>query len=89
MSASIARHEKLGRDLQTLQGQGPFMRAYLMPRIADTDIAEAAWEVYEPAVPLNFAGATFGGAGFLVGMALASVVFRLLFWPFRRRRNAA
>lgn len=88
MSRSIARYERLSDDLVVLEGQGPFMRAYNAARFTDTEIAQAAWEVYQPAVPVNFAGLTFAGVGFVFGGLGVSLVLGLLRAPFRRRRHA-
>lgn len=85
MTRTFARHDRLAADLKALQGQGPFMRAYNLPRLTDSQIAQAAWGAYQPAVPLNFAGVTFGLVGFLLGGGLLGLVFRLLAWPFRKR----
>ncbi|MDB4188006.1 DUF2937 family protein [bacterium] len=52
MTRSIARFERLSSDLETLQGQGPFMRAYNGTRFTDAEIARAAWQAYQPAVPV-------------------------------------
>jgi hypothetical protein len=87
MTATFARYDRLQADLTALDGQGPFMRAYHLPRFSDRDIAQAAWSAYQPALPLNFAGMTFGGVGFLLGALVCGLVVRLLAWPFRRRRS--
>ena len=88
MTRSIARFERLSSDLETLQGQGPFMRAYNGTRFTDEEIARAAWEAYQPAVPVNFAGLTFAGAGFVLGSLALSLLFGLLRMSFRRRQRA-
>lgn len=85
MSATIARYERLSADLITLQGQGPFMRAYHLPRLTDTQIASAAWDIYQPAVPLNFAGIFFAAFGFVLGGGLLGMVLKVLSWPLRRK----
>ena len=84
MTATFARHDRLSADLAALEGQGPFMRAYHLPRLRDRQIAGAAWDVYQPAVPLNFAGISFAVAGFVLGGALLGLLLKLVFWPFRR-----
>jgi len=61
------------------------MRAYHMPHLADPAIARAAWGAYQPAVPLNFAGAVFGGVGLVLGALGVGLVCKLIRWPFRRR----
>lgn len=88
MSRSIGRYERLSDDLVILEGQGPFMRAYNAARFTDTEIAQAAWEAYQPAVPVSFAGLTFAGVGFVLGGLGVGLVLGLLRAPFRRRRNA-
>ncbi len=88
MARSIVRYEQLSSDLETLQGQGPFMRAYNGTRFTDPEIAQAAWEAYQPAVPVNFAGLTFAGVGFVLGSLALSLVLGLLRMPFRRRQTA-
>ncbi|KIN61683.1 DUF2937 domain containing protein [Sulfitobacter noctilucae] len=89
MAGTFARFERLSADLAALEGQGPFMRAYHLPRLSDGQIAQAAWEVYQPAVPLNFAGMIFAVFGFLLGAAAFGVLFKVLRWPFRGRANPA
>ncbi|MCX7559138.1 DUF2937 family protein [Sulfitobacter sp. F26204] len=89
MTVTFARHARLSADLAALEGQGPFMRAYHLPRLRDRQIAQAAWHAYQPALPLNFAGISFALTGFLVGGGFSAVLFRLLRWPFRRRSAGA
>lgn len=89
MTRTIARHADLQSSLKTLQGEGPFMRAYNLPKLTDPQIARAAWDIYQPAVPLNFAGIIFGLVGLVAGGMLVGALLRLLSWPFRRRRAAA
>jgi hypothetical protein len=68
------------------------MRAYHLPHLGDAEIARAAWQAYQPALPLNFAGIVFAVTGFLGGVIGLGLILRLLAWPFRRSRpvpNAA
>ena len=65
------------------------MRAYSLPQMRDARIAKAAWDVYQPAVPLNFAGMVFAGVGFVLGALGIGLLLRLLALPFRRRRATA
>ena len=87
MTRTINRYAGLKSDLAVLQGEGPFMRAYYLPKFNDPAIARAAWDVYQPAVPLNFAGIGFCALGLMLGMALMGLILRLLAWPFRRRKS--
>jgi len=86
MARTFARFDTLQGDLATLKGEGPFMRAYHLSRLTDGQIAGAAWRVYQPALPLNFAGLSFGLVGFLLGVGALGAGLRLVTWPFRRRR---
>ncbi len=86
MAGVIVRYQQLSADLAMLRGAGPFTRAYRMRSFADAEIAEAAWEEFEPAVPLTMAGGIFAGAGFLAGLVLIGCALALLRAPFRRRR---
>ena len=88
MIATFARYETLRADLATVQGQGPFMRAYHAARLTDRQIAQAAWTAFQPALPLNFAGASFALIGFMLGSAALGLFLRLLRWPLRRAKGA-
>lgn len=88
MARSIARYERLSADLSVLEGQGPFMRAYHAARFTDGEIAQAAWDAYQPAVPATFAGLSFAGVGFVLGSMGVALLLGLLRMPFRRRRTA-
>ena len=86
MTRSIARYERLSANLKALEGQGPFMRAYNAARFTDVEIAQAAWQAYQPAVLVNFAGLVFAFVGFVLGGGAVSVLLGLLRAPFRRQR---
>jgi len=86
MARVIVRHQRLSADLNVLRNAGPFTRAYRMRSSADAEIMQAAWQEFEPAVPLNAAGSIFAGAGFLAGLALIGAALALLRGSFRRRR---
>ena len=88
MTQTFTRYEKLRGDFAEIKGAGPFMRAYHLPRLTDPQIVGAAWDEYQPAVPLNFAGIVFAGVGFALTGLLLGMIFKLFGWPFRRR-NAA
>lgn len=85
MERTFDRHAGLSEDLKVLSEAGPFMRAYNGARFTDSDVAAAAWEAYQPAVPLNMAGAVFAGFGFLVGLFSIGSLLAVLRWPFKRR----
>lgn len=85
MTATFTRHARLADSLEKLEGQGPFMRAYYLPRMRDGQIAKAAWQVFRPAVPLDFAGVIFAAFGFLAGALGVGMLVRVLALMFRRR----
>jgi|TARA_R110002020_G_scaffold401752_1_gene611932 hypothetical protein len=86
MAETFARYDALDTALTRLQGQGPFMRAYHLSQMSDPQIARAAWQEFQPAVPLNFAGVIFASVGFVAGGLGLGLLLRLLRAPFRRRR---
>ncbi|MDG1450433.1 MAG: DUF2937 family protein [Ascidiaceihabitans sp.] len=85
MERTFDRHAVLTEDLRLLAEAGPFMRAYHAARFTDGDVASAAWDVFEPAVPLNLTSAIFAGFGFFVGLIAMSSLMAVIRWPFRRR----
>jgi hypothetical protein len=85
MERTFDRHAVLTEDLRLLAEAGPFMRAYHAARFTDGDVASAAWDVFEPAVPLNLTSAIFAGFGFFVGLITMSSLLAVIRWPFRRR----
>lgn len=85
MERTFDRHLTLSEDLNVLREAGPFMRAYHAARFRDRDVAGAAWDAFQPAVPISMTGAIFAGFGFLVGLISASGILAVLRWPFRRR----
>ena len=88
MTRSIVRYSKLRNDLAALEGQGPFTRAYNARRFTDPEIARAAWAAFKPAIPVNFAGLMFAGAGFVIGLFGVGLLGGVLRMPFRRRAQA-
>mmetsp|Transcript_23351 Transcript_23351/g.40722 ORF Transcript_23351/g.40722 Transcript_23351/m.40722 type:complete len:104 (+) Transcript_23351:2512-2823(+) len=86
MMRTFERHARLDADLAVMQSAGPFMRAYHATRMTDGDVARAALDSFEPAMPLNFAGMTFAGSGFVAGLLTVWAALRLVLWPFRRRK---
>jgi hypothetical protein len=85
MVRTFDRHTALSEDLKLLSEAGPFTRAYHAARFTDGDVASAAWEVFQPAVPLNFAGAVFAGFGFFAGLLSIGGLLAVLRLPFSRR----
>lgn len=90
MERTIDRYDRLNRQLRDVQATGTFTRAYLATS-ADTQIAQATWANFQPAMPLTVAGAMFAGAGFLAGWAGLGATLGVLsgvLRPIRRKRVA-
>ena len=87
MRANVERLDRLERQRQALQTAAPFERLAVMARDFDPEIAGAAFQDFEPAVPTTAEGFAIAGAGFAIGWAISrllGVPLRRLF--FRRRR---
>ncbi len=86
MRETFVRLEKLEGDLATLQNSTAAQKIANLPAMLDTQIAQRAWENFEPAVPVNVEGAAFAVMGGVAGFAgvggLASLIGR------RRRKSA-
>ena len=78
MQRTFLRHEILSADLATLEGLGPFMRAYHISHLTDRDIAKGAWGAFEPALPLSFASVLFALFGFGATAMSLWIVFALI-----------
>lgn len=89
MVDTIERHDRLSRDLEKIQGLGPFSRARYAARLTDTELAKRVWQNYKPAMPITFEGALFALVGFLGGLALFSVLIWLLRLPFSLFRRTS
>ena len=89
MRRPFTRHARLSADLTALQGAGPFTRAWHAYRLTDREVARAARDAYQPALPLTFAGLTFALAGFAGGLAAIWAILRLILWPFAGRARRA
>lgn len=89
VSHTITRHRRLSGDLEALETAGPFTRAYHGRKLADPEIAKAAWADFKPALPFTFAGAVFAGVGFVAGMLAIALLWAVISKPFRRGREVA
>ena len=81
MSANIARLDALQAQQAQMAVAGPYRRIEAFLSDPDPQIARATWESFEPGVPATGEGVASGGAGFLVGGGLSSMIGRM----FRRR----
>ncbi|SPH17008.1 hypothetical protein DEA8626_00522 [Defluviimonas aquaemixtae] len=86
MRRAFARFTQLSSDLTLLRETGPVERVLLPHRFADTELLEATWGDFKPAMPVTAAGVTTAGAGFVGGWLAIGAMLSLLFAPFRRRR---
>jgi hypothetical protein len=81
----LARETYLHAHYTALTTGGGFNQLYAFSTEPDLELAEAAFGIYKPAMPLTFAGAAHAALGFLFGFALFGLGGRL----FRRRRSNA
>lgn len=83
MTKVSARLDRLGAQQQAFAQAGPYWRLGALARDFDAEVAQRAWSVFEPAVPVTSESFVIGGAGVFVGYLLA----RIVSWPLRARRR--
>jgi Protein of unknown function (DUF2937) len=71
MERTIRRFEALFEQRRLLDQSAPIARPLFVLRNPDSEIANGAWQDFEPAVPLNVPGAVYGGLGALIALLLA------------------
>ena len=78
---------RLKSQSEAFKEAGSFKRIAVMANKFDPYIANRAYEVYEPAVPVSMEGFVTALAGFIAGLG----IWKLFAWPVnaarRRRRN--
>lgn len=84
MTRTIARQERLSGDLAALREASMMERALQPQRFTDTEIAAAAWEDFQPAVPVTSTGLIFAIAGFLMAAVLFGVFLFSGRWAWRK-----
>ena len=85
MQANLERLARLEQHRQAMIEAGPFARVALIVREGDTNVMQAAYRDFEPALPVTEEGVLSAGAGFIVawgGLLLLAGFIRSL---FRRR----
>lgn len=86
LSVTTSERDRLAAHERALEEAGPFFRLVEFTRGYDSDVAEAAFDRYEPAAPLTVEGAAHAAGGFFVargvGLALLGGLAAL---GFRRR----
>jgi Protein of unknown function (DUF2937) len=85
MTANIERLDTLEAQQAEMAVAGPFNRIIAFLSDPDPKVAKATWDSFEPAVPATGEGVASGGAGFLLGGGLTSMLGRM----FRRRPRFA
>ena len=88
MRANIERLDRLRGQQQAFAEAGPFSRLWLLLREGDTDLARAAYQDFEPAVPTTTEGFVTAGLGFIFGWVVARLIGMPLRRIFVRRRRA-
>jgi len=81
MATNITRLGTLQAQQAKMTQAGQLGRIQAFIADPDPDVATATWKAFEPAVPTTGEGLIIGGAGFLAGGGIASLIGRL----FRRR----
>jgi DUF2937 family protein len=85
MAANIGRLDVLQAQQAEMAIAGPFSRMVAFLSDPDPQTAKATWDSFEPGVPATGEGVASGGAGFLLGGGLTSMIGRV----FRRRPRLA
>lgn len=86
MRRTFARHARLSENLILLRQSGPLGRLTQPHRMSDTDLLQATWGDFTPALPISVAGAASAGTGFVTGWALLAGCLAVVLAPFRRNR---
>ena len=84
MGRTLARFERLSSQHAALERADPFMRPVEMVRGGDRAVLRAAWDTFEPAVPLTGPGLVWGALGALLFGTAGALAGRIL---RPRRRN--
>ncbi len=77
------RAARLSRQREKFESAGPFNRILVMARDYDSTLAGSAWQDFQPAVPATLEGIVSAITGFFAGLG----IWRLMGWPFNRRRH--
>lgn len=88
MRATFVQAQMLADNLATLRAASPMARLAMPQRLGDLDTLQATWADFKPALPTTPDGAMTAGIGYVGGWAVVAVLWRMLAWPFRRRRYA-
>lgn len=87
LRVTFAEVKTLSDNLATLRAAAPLARLTMPQRLGDSETLQATWADFKPAIPTTPDGAITAGVGYVGGWALVALVWRLIAWPFRRRRR--
>jgi hypothetical protein len=91
MQGNVERLATLEAHRQAMVDAGPFARIALLVRDGDTDVMQATFRDFEPALPVTEEGILSAVAGFVIvwgGLLLTAGFVRSLFRRRRPRRDA-
>ena len=88
MNVRMWNHPATQRNLAQLRAASPLQRLTMPQRLADPETLQATWADFQPAIPTTSDGALTAGLGYVSGWSLTALLWRVLAWPFRRRRYA-
>ena len=74
MDRTIRRFENLSEQRRLMGQTLPLARPLFILRNPDSEIANRAWQDFEPAVPLNGPGVVYGGLGALIALLFTRFV---------------
>ena len=89
MGRNVERFSRLEKQQKTIENANPFMRPLVVMKNPDAQIIHNAWEIFQPAIPLNSAGALYGGSGAFIAWLLARTGIAGVRKRRRRRSDAA
>ncbi|GAA0777051.1 DUF2937 family protein [Roseibium denhamense] len=89
MEAALERLNQLQEQQIALKQAGSFQRILIFAQGFDRDLAQAAAEDFQPAVPVTAAGFASAAFGALAGFLLVRALFLARFFRRRRRPVAA
>ena len=89
MERTVERFSRLKKQQQSIENANPFLRPLVVMKSPDTQIFLNAWEIFQPAIPLNSAGALYGGSGAFIAWLLARTGIAGVRKRRRRRSDVA
>ena len=87
MTKTIMRWQRLMQQQSKIEAASPILRPFVVLKGADSQIMRNAWQIYQPAVPLNATGVIYGGVGAFIAMLLARLGLVTVSRAQRRRSD--